>query len=252
MGRKKAYNVGDLIRVGDTDTFVKVSRYDSYTSVGVIFPSGYEADTQVGHILKGQILDVYKASVCGVGYIGEGNFKVSNNRNVTKHYRQWRDMLRRCYDPSVHEIYPSYIGCSVVEEWHNFQNFAEWFESYELKEESWNVDKDLLIPRNKIYSPGTCCIIPQEINGFLLLNRSRSGELPTGVSYRKDRGFYKALVMANGKSKYLGSFSTSQLALLAYVDGKKEAGRLLAEKWKGRVHTDVHNCLMNFNVRDYL
>ena len=32
-------------------------------------------------------------------------------------YSRWASMLERCYSKSLLEKYPSYIGCSVCEEW---------------------------------------------------------------------------------------------------------------------------------------
>ena len=34
-------------------------------------------------------------------------------------------MLERFHDSKYQEKRPTYIGCSVAEEWHNFQIFAE-------------------------------------------------------------------------------------------------------------------------------
>ena len=45
----------------------------------------------------------------------------------------------------------TYIGCTVCEEWHNYQNFAQWHEEhyYEVPNEIMCLDKDILIKGNK-------------------------------------------------------------------------------------------------------
>ena len=87
---------------------------------------------------KGQIRCPYEKSVYGIGYLGEGDYKSKENGKNTKIYDVWHGMLRRCYDEKLHERQPTYIGCKVCEEWHNFQNFAKWYDEnyYEIEEET--------------------------------------------------------------------------------------------------------------------
>lgn len=74
-------------------------------------------------------------------------------------------MFNRCYNEKYQEEQPTYVGCSVSEEFWNFQNFAKWYNqkkytcSYPLE-----LDKDLLYEGNKIYAPSKCCLLPKEIN----------------------------------------------------------------------------------------
>ena len=69
-----------------------------------------------------------------------------------------------CYDENELKKEPSYIGCKVCEEWLNFQNFARWIYDNKYECDDLELDKDLLIKGNKIYSPNTCCLLPHEIN----------------------------------------------------------------------------------------
>ena len=71
-------------------------------------------------------------------------------------------MIIRCYSNNYHQREPSYKECSVCEEWLNFQNFAKWW--YINYFEEGDLDKDLLVKDNKIYSPKYCCILPKQIN----------------------------------------------------------------------------------------
>ena len=62
------------------------------------------------------------------------------------------------------------MDCSVYEGWHNFQNFAKWYEDnyYEIEEEQMHLDKDILVKGNKVYSPDTCVFVPETINGLFV------------------------------------------------------------------------------------
>lgn len=77
-------------------------------------------------------------------------------------------MFVRCYDDKYQLRQPTYIGCSVSDDFCNFQNFAEWYSHYKYKcKYPLEIDKDLLYEGNKIYSPKTCCLLPKEINSTL-------------------------------------------------------------------------------------
>ena len=74
-------------------------------------------------------------------------------------------MFNRCYNEKYHEKQPTYIGCSVSEEFWNFQNFAEWYNQKKyICNYALELDKDLLYEGNKIYAPSKCCLLPKEIN----------------------------------------------------------------------------------------
>ena len=87
------------------------------------------------------------------------------NGKTTKCYCTWFNMMRRCYDPNCND-YEMYKDCEVMKKWHNFQNFAEWWENnyYEVPNTSMSLDKDIIKKGNKLYSPRTCCIVPLDLN----------------------------------------------------------------------------------------
>ena len=114
------------------------------------------------HIRNGQVKDPFVLSVCGIGYLGEGKHVCSVKQKVTPAYDKWQAMLQRCYDPKVHEKFPTYIGCTVCAEWHNFQVFAEWFYTQDFVGNE--LDKDILCKGNKVYSPTTCLLVSKYAN----------------------------------------------------------------------------------------
>lgn len=106
-------------------------------------------------------------------------------------YQRWMDMIHRCYNPTIYEKYPTYKRCSVCEEWLTFSNFYKWI----IEQDDWencDLDKDLLIEGNTVYSPDTCIMLPHLINTFLLTHESRRGDYLIGVGYDKRRGYFTA------------------------------------------------------------
>ena len=75
-------------------------------------------------------------------------------------------MLQRCYSESHLVRQPTYKGCSVCEEWLTFSNFKSWMEQQDW--EGKQLDKDLLVYKNKIYSPETCVFVSSVINSFFV------------------------------------------------------------------------------------
>ena len=82
----------------------------------------------------------------------------------------------------------------MTDEWLNFQNFAEWYEKnyYEIPGEIMCLDKDILIKRNKTYSPETCVFVSNRINNLFVKNDYNRGEYPIGVNLYKRTNKYRA------------------------------------------------------------
>ncbi|MBL4904323.1 MAG: hypothetical protein JKY62_16995 [Desulfocapsa sp.] len=95
------------------------------------------------------MLNTNRKTVNGIGFLGVGPYP-----RKTRSHRAWTGMIARCYNKKVQERQPTYKGCSVCVEWHNYQIFAKWYEENYV--EGYHLDKDLRIPGNKIYSPDTC------------------------------------------------------------------------------------------------
>ena len=124
--------------------------------------TGYTTYTCLGVIIRGTIKDKLKPTVYGVGYLGEGTCKAALDGGKTKTYSVWVNMLVRCYCTEYQEKYPCYKDCTVVEEWHSFQNFAKWYEENYV--EGYHLDKDIKIEGNRIYGPDTCMLVSRQDN----------------------------------------------------------------------------------------
>lgn len=142
---------------------LEVIEYQDSRNVRVKFVgSGYETTARADNIRKGKVKDKYLPSVCGVGHVGEGDFIVMNGNKLTKEYQTWVSMLKRCYDQKLQARNPTYVGCSVCDEWHNFQAFAEWMATQD--HEGKHLDKDIKVKGNKVYSPDVCLFVTQAEN----------------------------------------------------------------------------------------
>lgn len=145
------------------------------------------------------------------------------------YYSRWIDMLKRCYSETFHKRQPTYIGCTVCDEWLYFSNFKRWMEKQDWSGK--HLDKDLLVKGNKIYSPETCIFVSQAINNFTNDHSLASGNMPTGVNFHKSSGKIHARCgnPITGKREYLGEFDCQNKAHKAWAKRKHEIACILAD-----------------------
>ncbi len=120
--------------------------------------TGYTKLVPSAIVATGKIQDPLHRTVHGVGYLGIGMHKAQIKRKKTISNQRWASMIQRCYTDNK----KCYSDVSVCEDWHNFQNYADWFE--DNFEPNCVVDKDLKSWGSKVYSPTTCAFIPLDTN----------------------------------------------------------------------------------------
>lgn len=188
--------------------------------------------------------------VFGVGLYEKGEYTATYNRKNTKVYNLWKNMLMRCYSDKYQDKRPSYIGCSVCHEWHNFQTFASWAvvqAGYGCEE--FQLDKDLVSKGNKVYSPENCVFVPTAVNLFLINRRAQRGNCLVGVSwYEKSQKYRASLSFGQGAPTHLGYFNTEQEAFDTYKSAKELFAKELAAKFKNFVDERVYNALVVYRV----
>lgn len=181
--------------------------------------------------------------VMGVG-INDADYPVTKNKMVNgksvctwvcPFYSRWRNMLERAYSASYQALYPTYVGCSVCDDWIYFSNFKAWMQTQDW--EGKHLDKDLLYPSNKVYSSETCVFIDQKINLFLTERAARRGDWPIGVSLMKETGKYQARCATLGDGqKSLGCYDTPEEAHKVWLKFKVSvAYELAAQQTDSRV-----------------
>lgn len=221
IGLPKDMEAGSLHKTNSSGVIKVIECINSYEIRVVFIDTGNEVIASAGNIRKGSVKDRMRPSVYGVGFIGDGNFRAAKNGNRCEEYVAWSNMMTRCYSDSYQAKIPAYKGCTVCKEWHNYQNFAEWASIRKsLSGSGWQVDKDLLVPGNKEYSPDSCVIIPQWLNTFLASRDACRGEFPVGVSKRKGKDDFESYCNFDGKRIHLGVFSNPEAAHSAWMEKK--------------------------------
>ena len=164
-----------------------------------------------------------------IGYVG----KTQKTKLIwiCPFYRKWRHMLERCYSAKCQMKRPTYIGCTVCDEWKYFSKFRAWMiaQDWEGKE----LDKDLLFRGNKLYSPETCCFLSRCVNVFITEVKTNSGEWPVGVSWNKREKIFVACCQNPFQKKnrgFIGKFHSASEAHEAWRAKKLEYARNLADQ----------------------
>ena len=228
----------------------KILKYDDARNVEIRFlNTGFEAVVELGSIKIGKVKDPYSPSVYGVGIVGT-KYLASVKGVITKEYVLWQSMLQRCYSDTYKKKRPTYEGCEVSENFKYYEYFYEWcHKQIGFDNKDWQLDKDLLIKGNKVYSESTCVFIPKNINLLLVKREPSRGEYLIGVCWDKRGKAFKAQVNKNkGGSEHLGYFKTELEAFRAYKKAKESFIKEQAEKWKGKIDERAYEALMNYTV----
>ena len=165
--------------------------------------------------------------------------------STSKIGRRWYNIIKRTdrRNPNIYGFETTYKDCTLDPRWFKLSAFKEWSEQwddYENKE----IDKDILIPGNKIYGPETCLMVRPLINTFFKPNIKR--DLPRGVSRnisyrdgsRGGKNLYRAQITKVGEKKKnqsrlgmisLGYYPTIEEASAAYESARKEQLQFLIE-----------------------
>ena len=250
---KSSIGTDTVYQSKNSGCFTITSYLDSY-NIGIKFVNtGYETTVQLVSIRIGNVKDPYAHSVHGVGIVGT-KYPSTINGVLTKEYALWQNMLKRCYSDTLKKKYPTYIGCEVSDNFKSYEYFYEWchnqigFDS-DGDGNPFQLDKDLLVKGNKIYSEDSCVFLPNEINLLLTKRTATRGEYLIGVCWHKrDKVFIAQVNKNKGKSEHLGYFNTEIEAFNAYKKAKESFIKEQANKWKGKIDERAYNALMNYTV----
>lgn len=248
LGQERLNNQGCLMRIIE---------YNNAHDVMVEFIDEYKAKihTEYKHFLSGSVKNPYFRSVFGVGMIGE-KYPMSINGKMTKEHFTWRGIISRCCDNKRKERYPAYDDVTCCEEWLNFDNFYEWLHSQPnfekwLNGNRWAVDKDILVKGNKIYSPDTCCLVPENVNLLFTKRDKYRGDLPIGV--RKNGNGFQAQWsnQLTNKKECSKNYSTLEDAFyFGYKPYKENIIKQIAqiEFDNNNITEKCYNSMMNYKV----
>lgn len=169
--------------------------------------------------------------------------------SATKEYRLWADMLKRCSSKKYHELQPSYIDCSVSENFKSFSYFYDWCQDqigFGVK--GWQLDKDILVKGNRVYSEDNCVFIPYKINGLLERCYRSRGDLPIGVHFDNTCRKFRALVRKNNGQESIGLYDNPIDAFSAYKHEKELHIKNIANSYKFEIDPRAYDALMGYTV----
>lgn len=148
-------------------------------------------------------------------------------------YSRWHELLKRCYSSRYQNGQPTYIGCSACNEWLYFSGFKSWMEKQEW--DGKELDKDLIDPGNKVYSPDKCIFIPKSLNNLLNDHANLRGTYPQGVNYHKSTGRFAASCSVNGRRQHIGLYDDPNQAYIMYREFKSNHVREIAQTQEPRL-----------------
>lgn len=210
-------------------------------------PVEYEDFVSYGNILSGSIANKFKPSVCDKGFLGKYPVDIKS-----KLYTSWSGMLNRVYNSVTDLAKINYGDCEVDDKWFYIGNYAEWFNKQVVKDK-WQLDKDLIVPGNRVYCKDRCVFLPREINTFLTNRANHRGEWPIGVTYHPRLNKWQATCSTNGRGDgYIGVYASPDDAFAAYKIVKEKYAKDLAKKWKGIIDDRAYAALMKFDVLNYM
>ena len=93
------------------------------------------------------------------------------------------------------------------------------------------LDKDILKPGNKVYSPDTCIFVSSKLNTFMVDRKAGRGDLPLGVTWHKGDRKNQAQCCNpfTGKYEFLGHFTDPAEAHESWRKRKHELACMHAE-----------------------
>lgn len=169
--------------------------------------------------------------------------RIRNNRHKDRrwcqgkppHYGAWTRMIERCFSEASLKRNPQYAGVSICQEWSLFSEFEKWsIKNFRL---GWTLDKDVIDLSGILYSPRTCCYLPQEVNKSILDSGSIRSEHGLGVWYKRPScGMVSERArpyVAEINNRKIGTFPDSCSAHRAWQIEKSSQFVSLASEWYG-------------------
>lgn len=257
MRKSKNTKLGET-RINNQGEKMFIDEYNSSSDIKVQFVStGEVVRTTYGAFKSGSVKSHFTPSVYGVGIVGLENIHDENGKFL-KSYRCWVDMLRRTCSKSFKEQYKygyCYDGVTVCDEWLYYPNFKKFYDNnyYEIEGFRTQLDKDILVKGNKIYSPETCAFVPNVVNNILTYNRTKDNGLPSGVTLTLNKKYKVSMSTYNydtnkTEHKFYGTYDTTEEAYEVYKQAKESNLQRTAEHFKDVLPANVYTALINYQI----
>ena len=250
---QKLNRVGE-IGINNQGMEMKIVGYRNNKDLDILFENNeLQKHRQYSVFKSGEIKSNLFPSVYNKGYMGIGDYKCRINGKLTEEYKKWQTLMHRIYDERYLNNNISYRQCSICEEWHDFQNFAQWYENNKWTNElDLELDKDILVKGNKIYSKNTCVLVDTKLNHLFITNKYKRGDLPIGVHFDKERNKYVSYCnIGTSKTKFLGRYETKEECFNTYKKFKEKLIKDIAKEYKEKYPNfpkKLYNVMMNYIV----
>jgi len=232
---------------------LEIVEYISNKNVVVKFvDTGYVTQTTLSEIQRGSVKDRLRASVFGVGVVGDAPTRIDGKE--LREYVLWSGVVERCYCGKAQgRNAKSYEDCSMSENFRYYHYFKDWCNNQiGFDQAGWELDKDILVKGNRIYSEDVCVFVPHAINSLLLTNESKRGEYPIGVTFDKRNSKFRVCINKYGKHSHVGHYRTIREASLAYKDAKERYVKEVATRYRDQIDPRVYEALMVWEVEEKL
>lgn len=184
------------------------------------------------------------------------------NKASATAYRVYNGIRNRCGDTTDKDyIGRCYDDVTMCQEWlDDPKAFLKWYfeHYYEVDGESMAVDKDLFGNGSNMYSPETCCLLPQTLNNLVvnckksyLEGQTADSVLPLGV--RRTRDGYSGVITFTGSTDAitLSEWATPEDAFAEYKVMKQANIYMTAAKYKDKIPDYIYNKLLTIEVKPY-
>lgn len=235
---------------------MKIIEYNSQKDIVVEFQDEHKGkvNTRYDHFLVGNIKNPYYPNIYNVGMVGN-KYPLTINGIVVKEYQAWQGIIRRCFDEKLKEKYPTYKDVTCCSDWLYYEKFYEWIHSQSnfdkwSKGDKWEIDKDIILKGNKIYSPETCFLVPHNVNCLFLKSKASRGEMPIGVVKRNNGYESHCNNPLTGKIEHIGSSKTIEEAFQLYKLYKENLIKQVAQTEfdKGNITKKCYDAMMSYQV----
>ena len=251
----KTYRIGEE-RLNNFGSKIIISEYRGCMDIDVYFPeyNWFAKNKRYDNFKRGKIKCPYEPRYYGIGYLGEGKYKMSENGKHTDEYVIWHSMLMRCYDPKFQERESTYKGCIVEGFLLNFQHMCEWINEnyYEVPGEQMHLDKDILCKGNKIYSRDKCIFVPHRINELFTKRDNDRGKCPIGTNQLPSGNYGVRCNNGYGERIYLGTYSTKKEAFRVYKQYKEKLIKETIDSYEGIIpephYSRLREAMYNYEV----
>lgn len=147
---------------------VKTIKTETYYKIQFLDTKSFKI-AEKRNIKKGSITDNFKKTIYGVACKGDSSSKKPILNKLA--FKRWYATIERCYNPNSIG-YKGYgaKGVRVSDDWLCFDNYLKdiqeikGFDYENYINGNIQLDKDLLVKNNKIYSKDTCIFVEERIN----------------------------------------------------------------------------------------